>query len=598
LIEAFERAAQSLETLEGGKKPLVVVLVAAGFLGLLVYGVWSAVLGINHLIDSDASLLDALRDNFVNLDTLKSLSLTLLEGGVLVAIVASYFRLAKESRDAWVSRRARNHTVICGMSTRGTILAESLANGPANQTESGQSSTGGVVVVDIQDKHHGASEVRSWGVAVLKADATSDQTFRDVSLERAKTLVCVTDSDETNLRIAEAAMRSLNTRPTARRSDRLQVFCHIKSAALRHHLAGMDFFDSEAIRYRSFSVDELTAWTLLRASAPDRRMPDGRFDRRAHVVLFGDGELAVALALEMAQKCHYYRSAPWNQGEVFPQTTVLTLVGKKSKDLVSHICSEFPAVPELLVLEPLTVQSLSRESLTAAVRKVSRMGSEEIPATAVYVAMDDEVTSLTVASEIALILEDQGEQSARPEITVATPARRHQIDLARWLKQHPDIKLIPSYDNCTGDKIVNEFRDVTAKLIHQQYAGQGRNRMEDWEDLSEFLRESNRQAADGLEALRRTVDDLPKGESVPANFDECLAQMEHRRWYAFHRLRGWQLIESAAEGSKPRKDTRRKRHPLLKPFDALDPHDKAYNLDLVKTLRSVANAGAPNQREI
>ena len=114
--------------------------------------------------------------------------------------------------------------------------------------------------------------------------------------------------------------------------------------------------------------------------------------------------------------------------------------------------------------------------------------------------------------------------------------------------------------------------------------------MRPWEELSEDLRESNRQQADDITAKLRAIgcEPRPAAEREPAAFVftqvevEKLAEMEHERWVAERRAAGWM--------AGPERDTERKITPYLVPYAELPEEVKEWDRQAVRAIPEVLAA--------
>lgn len=88
-------------------------------------------------------------------------------------------------------RGMHDHVVICGLGTIGFGVAQQLrALGIP------------VAAVELQPNGRFLAAARDLGIAVLTGDATQPETFKALSLERARCLLAATDSDASNIEIA------------------------------------------------------------------------------------------------------------------------------------------------------------------------------------------------------------------------------------------------------------------------------------------------------------------------------------------------------------------------------------------------------------
>lgn len=133
----------------------------------------------------------------------------------------------------------------------------------------------------------------------------------------------------------------------------------------------------------------------------------------------------------------------------------------------------------------------------------------------------------------------------------------------------------------TADLVMGTQLTETARMMHGIYTDGAANAAK-WEDLSDFLQQSNIAAADHLltkvrmllqddsiialtkdvctaayEAYRKTKDSLA----------ETYREIEHVRWMRFHSLYNWQYA--------PVRDNAARRHPLMVPYESLSAEEQA-----------------------
>lgn len=141
---------------------------------------------------------------------------------------------------------------------------------------------------------------------------------------------------------------------------------------------------------------------------------------------------------------------------------------------------------------------------------------------------------------------------------------------------------------------INEDLDAFAKLYHQNYQ-KSRGLNTSWEKLNHFTKESNRSQAKHAytklmlleltsdsrdeSGLKRKTDPMTEEEFLQyvSQRLEPLAEIEHRRWNAFHYLRGWNQLEN------PTKDMLKvpelKQHACLVSWEELDELSNLAEID-------------------
>lgn len=128
----------------------------------------------------------------------------------------------------------------------------------------------------------------------------------------------------------------------------------------------------------------------------------------------------------------------------------------------------------------------------------------------------------------------------------------------------------------TAEAVLKYRLQKTARTMHEQYRNSADYAVPAWEDLSEFLRQSNLAVADHLMTKVRIL--LPDREITELTAENCRAaweiyqsssesrkkefrKIEHMRWERFHYLHNWSYA--------PVRDNAKRKHPLLLPFEEL-----------------------------
>lgn len=129
--------------------------------------------------------------------------------------------------------------------------------------------------------------------------------------------------------------------------------------------------------------------------------------------------------------------------------------------------------------------------------------------------------------------------------------------------------------------VMRQTLNRLAVTMHGIYRAQSGGTAPAWEDLDWFPRQSSMAAADHLLTKIRVL--LPERDVRAVTAETCAAAyaayqallparaawfraLEHERWMRFHSLHNWRWAET--------RDNVLRRHPLLRPFDALPPEEQ------------------------
>lgn len=511
----------------------------------------------------------------------------LFSASAMVAVFLAYLRLGgAKLDDLRVRFTFRDHTIICGMSNRSKILAQDILSQHHN-----------VVIIDIQDKRQETIDQRIKGICVIQGNAADPEILAQAGLSRARNIICLTDSDETNIAILEAVRVSLGN---ADMDKGVECFCHIQNPSLYAHLEQLPPLASKktGTRFRLFNIESITAAELLRRFPPERHIPPELQEKNVHAALIGSGNFAVALAVQMAEQCHYWRQDIGSAE--FPRAS-LTIVDADAETILQRLRWLCPAIDSLLDLRSLPLTLENHESLR------NLLSLSDPPIYQYYVSLNDEISTLAVATRLAQVT-NAADTFARPSIVAVTPARAHRIDPIAW-NHSAAFEIMESYESCNDDVVIGGVRDLMARVAHARYLSnalsQGREMetrpaLYPWSQVSEFLRDSNRQQVAHIPTKLRVIgweivsnandEELATEPTFDYETLEQLADMEHRRWMAFHLMRGWIYA--------PARDDTKREHDCLVPYSALSDEIKEYDRETVRNMATICHESGFGLRRI
>jgi voltage-gated potassium channel len=118
---------------------------------------------------------------------------------VLIFIGTAYTFVLRRTWERWqmarLQRTLNNHLVVAGYGTSGSETVDELIARGAKASE--------IVVIDCDAE--ALERAEALGCAVLQADATRDDTLRDVHIDRARAMVVSAGSDDTSILITLTA---------------------------------------------------------------------------------------------------------------------------------------------------------------------------------------------------------------------------------------------------------------------------------------------------------------------------------------------------------------------------------------------------------
>ena len=176
------------------------------------------------------------------------------------------------------ARRARQHTIVCGLGPMGVRLAAVLA-------EAGRQ----VVAVEADPSSPGVATATDLDIPVIIGDPTDTTVLRAARADRCAQIVAASESDGVNAAVTAAAQA------VPRRSGAAPLRCsvHLADAELAHLLRSTELQNAGGPRLEFFSLYASAASTLLDEHLPAIAEP--------HLVVLGLGSFGRSVALTAAR---------------------------------------------------------------------------------------------------------------------------------------------------------------------------------------------------------------------------------------------------------------------------------------------------------
>jgi voltage-gated potassium channel Kch len=466
----------------------------------------------------------------------------------------------------------RGHTVICGLSRKGLLLAESLR-------EKGER----VVVIEANPEHPDLDRCTQKGVITLIGDATEPDLLAKAKIQRAKTLVAVCSEDDKNIEIAASAEILLEQKG---RKRRLNTLVHISDASLQRSFGKTFLEDGQAfpnLRLDQFNVYDHAArlWLQKTPAAPLTQV-----GRPVHLVVVGLNHLGRSLVVHAA-RAWYESGAVGRQ----PMPLSVTVVDAAAPEQIALLKLDHPQIQNVCQLHACTTdtQSPGFRQGDFLLDPVSAC-----QASAVYICLAEPSLGLNAATVILAL-----GQNIPVHVRIARDSSMASLLEGNRLPARPfafdHLHLFwPLKQTCTPDLLLQGERERLAMLVHEDYLlRQGKAGataaqhpiLLAWQDLPEEMRESNRQFIDHLQAKLHEVScrlsPLTDWDACPFEFSQKevsrLAVLEHQRWYAEREKMGWTFQPGPS-------DLVRKTSPALLAWEDLPPAEQLKTKEFVRDL--------------
>ncbi len=508
----------------------------------------------------------------------------------------------------------RDHTVICGLSRKGWLLAQAFASRGDR-----------VVVLEAREEHDLIARCREHGIAVLAGDATNPELLRQAGEQSAAHLVAVTDDDGVNAEIAVRAQELIRAAEGARRAGgrRTPLTCtvHLVDPQLRELARTREIALEESVPFQLelFNVFDRGARLLWSQFGPVDgnggavpQATDGLASAcSAHVLVIGLGWLGESLVAWAARDWHTrLHDTPCRASGRLR----ITVIDQEADWKCRALGLRYPKLAAVCDLIPLTMNVSWPEFYEGAFLA----GSADFPPVGVvFVCFDADSLALRTglviqqrllhssagATPVVIRVAEAGGLARLVDPGGAGPAAFAHLHAFGLLDR-----------TCTPEAILCGTHEVLALGLHYAYLQQQRAlghtaamnpSVVEWDHLPEALRESNRAAARALlgqlSVLGYALAPLSDWDAAFFRFSgdemEQLAEAEHNRFVAERLSRGWRQAGS-------RKDTAGRRSPALLPWDELPEEERTKNRDAVSELpATLARAGfqlvrlAPTDRQ-
>lgn len=459
----------------------------------------------------------------------------------------------------------RGHVVVCGLGDLGLRLALD-----------GRRRRRFVVAIEKDPAPDALARARASGVLVLEGDARDPAQLRRARIERADFLLAACKYDQTN--VAVAALVGQFSRPNKKRAGPLVCRLLIRDSTLRPLVSNEALYPHTGSAYRvnftDLDLEDTAARQAIRRNPLDFRPIHQEDNIQAHLVVIGFGQMGQSLALHAARIGHFASEVGKH-----PRQLRITVVDKNANTGWNDFIARYEKLQQVCDAE-FVVHDPHDAGFAAAMAALNREAGGD-SALVTYACCIKEHDQTDDQTNLRLGLELSALTAHRPaQVLIHQTSRRGfaalfpQDGRGSGLSDHVHAFGMKE-DVFTWDVLLHESEDKLARAFHEDYqaqrAAEGIPDKDNphWEELTEDLKDSNRQAADHLAAKLRALgyhdEPLTRDKHRIEKFEVedllLLAKMEHARWRAERWLAGWK--------PGPVRDTKNKISDCLVPWDDL-----------------------------
>lgn len=462
----------------------------------------------------------------------------------LLLFAAAVAAFIKVFRNEWLLLRlwwpgGRGHVVVCGLGDLGLRLALD-----------GRRLGRFIVAVEKQPAPVVLEKAREAGVLVLEGDAQDSNQLRRARVGRADFVIAACEKDRTNVAIAALAGQFAQSE-----SRVAPLVCRlvIQEPKLRAVLSNETVFPNTGTAYRvNFSdldLEDTAARQALRRYPLDFEPVREKDETIVHLIVIGFGQIGQSLALHAARVGHFA-----NEVGRHAKKLRITVVDKSPDSGWIDFESRYPKLQEVSDAQFASYIPGDAQFFAAMDAACPSTGSSEALVTyAVCIDCNDEA-NLRLGLQLLKLTADRSAQ-----VLIHQTSRRGFAALFPDEGRSPKLRgrihvFGMAEDVFAWDVLLHESEDRLARVLHEDYrsrrAAEGANSAVnlDWDDLSEDMKDSNRQAADHVATKLRVLgyhdepltSDKHRIEKFEPDELMLLAKMEHARWSAERWLAGWQ----------------------------------------------------------
>ena len=523
-----------------------------------------------------------------------------LSGGVTVYVVLQ--TVAYLFNTKWqLFRKGQDHIVIVGAGSKAKALANSWLEKIKDPNHSDYKKL--LVFIEKDKNNTNIDLLKEKGAVFIFGDGSDEEILKKAKAEQASYFVTLTSDDTTNIEILSTYIDIV---PKER-----NVKCYV-------HILNNEFYDF--FRAKKFDPKEhpnvdIKIFNLYSNSArmlmQQKLLGSNLFvdeesikdkNKRLKVALFGFEKLAENVLIHILHLGHFYNENPIE----------VTVVYDKDRDKNKNLEDEF--FKQYDILNPAYNGVYWKVEFIDDGDVVKR----EFDYNHVIIVYEDEFESL---SNLMKILKRYNDKIIENDIDIAiySNAFKNTANVIQSDKNEvfKHVRTFGEIDKtCNYEIVINESLDKKAILNNKYYNelhgydDKKKSAIDEWRDLSIFLKDSNRYLVEHNEIKKDIIKKLIKNREPLQSYEEMkefvqknfynydgmkinwddfevipkeyaqklskeelvqLAKVEHNRWNAFHILNGWKTLKILKDAKeKIKKDPVKKLHPCIVSWDELD----------------------------
>lgn len=500
----------------------------------------------------------------------KLLELARLIAAVVVVsnVIATFYYIFKQTFRDLRSRYLKKDMILIGL-TEGTYhLAKNLRD--SNKT---------VVVIEQDRTNPYIPDLMQNKVGIVIGDATNPTTLKRAGFHKTKDYVVFTESDTANVEITLVILDYLKQAKIPEINGHIHLTETHYKTLLMNQLQKLkatlgQAFQLDKTSLSFFNLNELKAKLLfIEHPLHSTRSIYEVQQKQPHLLVVGFGDVGRYVAIEAIKKAHYLGTSKLK----------LTVVDKNATHLESVFRAGRPSIDSCC-----DIQFLQKDVHSSEFKRFIQMNRDSFTYT--VIAFRDDDLEFSAAASLSEVLSD---------IPIAVRVSQAYLLGKSFTQNQENFSNIFHFGDSA--EVANETHILRNELVqlaenlHEEYRtlqnGGVRVKASNtaaWKSIELFKRESNIALAEhidtklfslGLEKSKNLLAKHPltrdEWKKRMAAVLEPMAEVEHRRWNAFHFVNGWSRIDANLELSQY---PDLKQHCCLVEWEELDEVSKTRSL--------------------
>jgi len=464
----------------------------------------------------------------------------------------------------------RGHVVVCGMGYVGPKIAEYFLQ--KRKT---------VVIIEKDDKNPELELFRHKGAVIYIGDATKRILLDKAQIHKARHIFAVTGNDALNSEIAVKCHEMTKGRIKHHLTCHVHIVDSYLCNLLRNQVRTAVSPDPNVqFRWEFFNIYQIAGHCIQKFCPlfPEISVPPD-----TNIMIIGIGRMGKTLVSRSARR---WKELYGNTGKKI----TYSVLDRDAQAQIRLLQLQYPSITNYCEFKCVNLDLTSPDFIEG--KYLNNLQNEK-KISKIFICIDDSSVALSAALTLHRQIHDQNVCIIVRTIdiigfaTIFSALKATCVGLSN-IFTFPIVSC-----DCCRDFIVMENRDILGKVIHTNYIAHkiksGGDPVKDpamkpWEELSESLKESNRQQADHLfEKIQKIgcfVSLASDWEEDLFDFTneeiEFLAEVEHDRWMKDRLLDGWTY------GDK--RDIDQKKSPYLVPYGSLPEEIKDYDRESIRNI--------------